>query len=124
MQKPPSMSDEECMPLPVYACEDGFISKWKLNKEELEEIARTGEIYFMVYSAVHPPICPMVESPFEGDYVKAGDRVQATVLIPGQSKETEVEGPVEDDHGLLIINHNGIKVPFYKCKNVYFLNRD
>lgn len=35
----------------------GIESCWELSPEELEEVKRTGKIYFICIGATHPPIC-------------------------------------------------------------------
>ncbi len=71
LDPPPQMQVEECEPLPVFRGEqlDGkpvFISCWKLTKEELEEITRTGRVWIIVLGNVMPLICPTGKNPFEG----------------------------------------------------------
>lgn len=67
--KPANMTDEQCMSLPVYKGVDsaGFpiiISCWQLNKEDLEEIQRTGCVYLMIVSNSQPPVSLHIETPF------------------------------------------------------------
>jgi hypothetical protein len=116
--KPKNMTDEECMSLPVWTNGNMYISKWKLNKEDLEMILQTGEIWFQVTSAVHPPICPSVEPLLEGDYVTVGDIVRCKVQIPGCEEIAGVEGPIDDIDGLLVVKHGKVSVPFYLCTDV------
>lgn len=67
--KPKQMTDEECMELPVWKGKDtkGFpviISKWRLSKEDLEEINRTGEIWLSITGNGMPPVNLFTEYPF------------------------------------------------------------
>lgn len=71
--KPKNMTDEQCSDLPVWkgpaTDENGvtfpvIISKWKLSKEDLEEIQRTGVIYLSVTGDVQPPVSVFTEYPF------------------------------------------------------------
>jgi hypothetical protein len=123
--KPQSMTDEECMSLPVWFDGKGrFISKWVLNKEERELIAKTGEIYFSIASCAHPPIEPMVESPFDEslETAKPSDRVRATIRLP-KEQTAEVEGTIQDRNGLIVLvtDEDKIEVPFYACIEAYFI---
>lgn len=67
--KPGNMTDEQCMDLPVYKGQyaDGFpciISCWRLSKEDLEEIQRTGVIWLSITGQVQPPVSLFTENPF------------------------------------------------------------
>lgn len=42
-------------------------SCWKLSPEELEEVKKTGVIYFDCIGMTHPPICISATSIAEGD---------------------------------------------------------
>ena len=65
LSKPPSMTDEECLPLPVFRDGKDVISCWELNKEDLEEINKTGKIYLGILSGnTQPPVWLSVENPF------------------------------------------------------------
>jgi hypothetical protein len=116
------MTDEECMSLPVWTDGAMYISNWKLNKEDLEQIAQTGEMYFMITSSVHPPICPTVDCPLTVDSVKPGDEIKCDIEIPGQDKIKGVQGSIEDVKGLLIVRHVRVAVPFYLYRNVEVIN--
>jgi hypothetical protein len=62
---PVGVSEEECLPLPVFTDGEQCISKWKLTADEIEQIKQTGEIWVSVYSGVtQPPILPLVGYPF------------------------------------------------------------
>ena len=70
LKKPSSMADEDCMDLPVHAGKypDGspcIISCWKLNKEDLEEIQKTGVVWLSVFGYGMPPVSLFTENPFE-----------------------------------------------------------
>jgi hypothetical protein len=120
--KPKSMTDEECVSLPAWTNGNMYISKWRLNKEELEMIQNTGEIYLQVTSPAHPPVCPMVECPFEeGNYVVVGDQVRGLVTLPGHDP-LEIEGSIEDINGLLVVNIGRTRVPFYLVQNAQKLS--
>lgn len=67
--KPQSMTDEQCMDLPVFkgVDQDGFpiiISCWKFSKEDLEEIQRTGHIFLSISGQGMPPVGLFTENPF------------------------------------------------------------
>ena len=82
LSKPDGMTDEQCSALSVctgvyYASMGGeeeapvagaaFISCWRPNKEELEEINRTKKIWVMVLGQIHPPIIVSGANPFEDE---------------------------------------------------------
>jgi hypothetical protein len=69
LDKPPEMSYDQCDPLSVLRTKtDGgnpvCISCWKVTKEELEEIIRTGRVWLTVYGFTMPPCALTGEVPF------------------------------------------------------------
>lgn len=67
--KPGSMTDEQCMDLPVFKGLDAnglpvIVSCWRFSKEDLEEIQRTGCIYLSVCGTGMPPVGLFTENPF------------------------------------------------------------
>lgn len=42
-------------------------SCWELSPEEIEEVKRTGRIYFICFGRTHPPIMLDTHSAFEGE---------------------------------------------------------
>lgn len=69
-EKPKNMTDEQCFELPVFVGRnpEGFpciISCWRLSKEDLDEINRTGVVWLNVISNTQPPVSVTVETPFE-----------------------------------------------------------
>jgi hypothetical protein len=72
--KPADMTDEQCMDLWVWRGnvphdEHGnsfpaIISCWKLSKEDLEEINRTGVIWLSITGTGMPPVSLFTENPF------------------------------------------------------------
>lgn len=68
--KPENMTDEQCLPLPVFKGKDtsGFniiISCWKLSKEDIEEINKNGTIYLSIVGNNMPPVALITENPFK-----------------------------------------------------------
>lgn len=73
-QKPEGWTDEQCSDLPVWKgnapIDDNgntaptIISCWKLSKEDLEEIQKTGEIWLSISSTGMPPVSLFTENPF------------------------------------------------------------
>jgi hypothetical protein len=60
-------NSENVFDLPVTGVdfEDGTVgveSCWELNKEEIEEVIKTGRVYLLCLSNTHPPIAPAVHS--------------------------------------------------------------
>lgn len=65
LEKPPGMTDQQCMDLEIFTDGLNCVSCWQLNKEELELIQKTGKIYLIVVSGTtQPPVSLHVESPF------------------------------------------------------------
>lgn len=72
--KPEGMTDEQCSDLPVWRGEAPLdeqgntvpviISCWKFNKEDLEEIQRTGCIWLSITGHGMPPVSLFTENPF------------------------------------------------------------
>lgn len=67
--KPEEMTDDQCMPLPIYRgnTTDGMpclISVWEFTKEEIETIQRTGKMYLHITSVAMPPVSLYTENPF------------------------------------------------------------
>ena len=72
--KPKDMTDEQCSDLCVYKGlvqidEEGntaptIISCWKLSKEDLEEVAKTGTIWLSITGNGMPPVSLFTENPF------------------------------------------------------------
>jgi hypothetical protein len=70
LDKPKDMAREQCDALSVFVgqTQDGLpvvISCWKLTKEELEQINKTGRVWLWVYGAGMPPVSLTVENPFK-----------------------------------------------------------
>jgi hypothetical protein len=72
--KPKGWTDDQCSDLPVWEgrapIDDKgntvptIISCWKLSKEDLEEVQRTGVIYLSICTTVQPPVPLFTENPF------------------------------------------------------------
>jgi len=76
LQKPKGMTDEQCMPLPVFNDGKQSVSCWALNKEELELIQKTGKIYLgIVFGPTQPPVWLSIEDPF----VEPKEEVEQTI---------------------------------------------
>lgn len=73
-QKPQGWTDEQCSDLPVWKgnapiddqgnTAPTIISCWKLSKEDLEQIQKTGEIWLSICSNGMPPVSLFTENPF------------------------------------------------------------
>ena len=61
LQKPESMTDEECQPLPCFRDGKQVISKWELTEEEQEHVAKHGFIWVSVIGDNQPPILPIAK---------------------------------------------------------------
>jgi hypothetical protein len=72
--KPEGMTDEQCMDLPVWKgdvpvddagnCFPAIISCWRLSREDLEEIQRTGCVWLSITGHGMPPVSVFTENPF------------------------------------------------------------
>lgn len=73
-QKPEGWTDEQCSDLPVWKgsapiddhgnTAPTIISCWKLSKEDLEEIQKTGVIWLSISNTGVPPVSLFTENPF------------------------------------------------------------
>lgn len=68
--RPPGTTAEQCDPLSVWVgkCEDGLprvISCFKLTKEELQEINRTGRVWLFVMGQTMPPVALQTAHPWK-----------------------------------------------------------
>lgn len=74
-KKPSGMTDEQCSDLSVWKGEVPFdesgqifpaiISCWKLSKEDLDEIQKTGVVWLSITGHGMPPVSLFTENPFE-----------------------------------------------------------
>lgn len=55
LKKPESMTDEECSSLPCFRDGNQVISKWELNEEEKEHVAKKGWIWVRVFAGMSSP---------------------------------------------------------------------
>jgi hypothetical protein len=73
--KPKDMTDEQCMDLRVWRGEvpiddagsmaPAIISCWRLSKEDLEEINRTGVVWLSITGTGMPPVSVFTDNPFQ-----------------------------------------------------------
>lgn len=60
LEKPSSLSDEQCQPLPVSVINTGIgatiTSFWKPTPEELEALNANGVVMVTVLGTLHPPV--------------------------------------------------------------------
>lgn len=69
LDKPAEMTYDECDPLSVWVGRDPngvplVISQWKLTKEELAEVNRTGRVWLTVFGVTMQPVALHTASPF------------------------------------------------------------
>lgn len=65
-------SEEQVRELPAYRFVDAdgqpqVLSKWELSQKELDEVRRTGVMWFICFGATHPPVLLGGIDPFEAD---------------------------------------------------------
>lgn len=70
MQRPSSMTEEQCADIPACFCQsaDGItmtITKWELTEEELQLIIQTKAVYLGVIGEGMPPVFLEVKNLFE-----------------------------------------------------------
>ncbi len=65
---PPGVSPEECEPLSIMRGDMNgtpvVISCWKMTREELDEVNKTGRVWLMVWGVTMPPACLCGIRPF------------------------------------------------------------
>jgi hypothetical protein len=69
LAKPPGMTHEECEALSVFQGQsaDGtpvVISCWKLTREEVDDLQRTGRVWLWIIGNTMPPAVLDIRSPF------------------------------------------------------------
>jgi hypothetical protein len=65
LKKPEGSTSEECTDLEVYKDGKYTISRWQLSDEELIALQKNGgKLYLMFWGNTHPPVLPIVKSPF------------------------------------------------------------
>lgn len=75
LDKPANMTYDQCEAASVWTGQlrgDGgehpaVITCWKITKEELEEINKTGRIWLWIWGNTMPPAYVGIENPFKGD---------------------------------------------------------
>jgi len=70
LSKPADMTHEDCECLSVWVGRyaDGgpaIVSCWKLTREELEQINRTGRVWLHVFGPAMPPVALETKHPFK-----------------------------------------------------------
>lgn len=70
LDKPKCIGREDCTALSVLRVTDGngfpvVISCWKLTKEELEEVNKTGRVWLGVLGTTMPPVYLTIAKPLE-----------------------------------------------------------
>lgn len=70
--KPEGMTDEQCPPLSVLRVMSSdsiplVISCWKLTKEEVEELLKTGRLWLIIYGMTMPPVALTVNKPWKSN---------------------------------------------------------
>jgi hypothetical protein len=67
LTKPPSMTDEECSPLPVHcsSTHNAMISCWRPTWRERLAIFFGKPVWLWVIGHGHPPVSVEVQSPFD-----------------------------------------------------------
>lgn len=86
---------EGCNDLPAHKAKDQIISCWKLTKEELEQINKTGVIWFSVMGQLQPPIWLGTENPFKEEEAREMITEKQKDYILDLYKEIDIE-PEED----------------------------
>jgi hypothetical protein len=67
LTRPPSMTEAECVPLPVHysSTQNAIISCWKPTISERIALLFGARVWLWVYSHSHPPVAVEVRSPFD-----------------------------------------------------------
>lgn len=62
LQKPPTMTDEQCQPLPVFSNDIECVSKWELSDTDIENIKKYKCIWLRILSGkTQPPVALSTE---------------------------------------------------------------
>lgn len=65
LQKPESMTDEQCVPLPVYTNGEQCVSCWQASWKERWRFLFTGQVWLWVWSGeTQPPVALVTHDPF------------------------------------------------------------
>lgn len=70
LDKPPSMTRDECEPVSILRATTPkghpvLISCWKLTRQELDEINKTGRLWLTIYGDTMPPVALDVKKWFK-----------------------------------------------------------
>lgn len=70
LSKPSNMTDDECSALSTFRGQDEhghpiIVSCWKITKEELEIITKTGRVWLVVCGVSMPPVMLLGDNPFK-----------------------------------------------------------
>lgn len=64
LRPPEGVDESQVYPLPVHDMGSGFISKWELSPEDLQEINATGHVWLWILGTAHPPVLVSTSNPF------------------------------------------------------------
>lgn len=62
--RPPSMTDEQCQPLPAFRGEGQLISCWQMSLKDRLRALLTGRVWLSIHGTAQPPVWVGVVSPF------------------------------------------------------------
>ena len=109
----PKKGDLECLELPVfkgdnYYGQPVFISCWKPNKEELDELMQTGCIWLSIYGQAHPPVWLSTINPFTAPkpITVCKDIVNKTVVCLKHEKHYVLSQLPQGCTGLSVVKNN------------------
>lgn len=71
---PPTMTEEDCLPLPAMARNGHIVSCWEISDEEYAELGKTRELYIVVVGDGQPPIYPSSYNPVT-DILSVGEEI-------------------------------------------------
>ncbi len=62
--KPPDMTDDQCIPLPIFTDGKACVSCWDLTDEEIADIVKMRQIWLVIHSGcTQPPVLPTTRCP-------------------------------------------------------------
>ena len=96
LQKPGDMTDDECLPLPIYCNNEVCISLWKGNLIERIKFLFTGKVWLQVRSGMtQPAVCvdlkfPFIKKNIRLEYYKAMLRLEWDIFKSKIRRQCEI----------------------------------
>jgi len=113
LQKPPTMSEEECVPLPIHTDGKTCISCWELSHEEINTIIKNRVIWLGVYfGKTQPPVWLSANRPFEEKTMEKHNYEPGHHIVNGKWQSDKHPGMKPDK--IQIDFHDKLAQPFLR----------